>query len=931
MKNKIIYILFSMLSVIFYNSLTAQTLTTSKWESSNSSSQISYSDALQYINSIRNNQITGEVNPLDHYNALREVENLKSNKTSLTWRNIGPVNQGGRTRSIIFDRNNPAVMYAGAVSGGLWKTTNSGLSWSAVNDLQENLAVTSIAQAPNGIIWYSTGEGFAVSTGTANGSTGFIGGGLFKSTDATGTTFEQVASTNPSSQSAFAYIFKVATHPNGGIYLATQNGVRFSNDEGSTWTNPLQGVTGGTSRSTDIEISTNGNIIVLVVGNRVFISHDAGATFNQATTGGATGLPAASAISRIEIAIAPSNENIMYAMAAKSNTEDLLNIYRSIDAGATWSIIGPGGSTGFDPIGAQGFYSNVVKVHPTNPNKIFVGGLNKWSWELNQNWEQLSTFGAGQFSSVFLPADHHDYVFHPQNPNIIYYATDGGIYRSTNGGTVFHALNRNYITSQYYTIAASITGELLGGTQDNGTLFLERTGFPEGNAISLGGMNGGGASFSSLNNKLIFLTTNFGALYRSPNKDNESLVEFYDSEITSLSPAPGASGFASFITPIAMHERIDDFLNPDSVTFTATEAYSAGQIITVASNTSGYPFQYQLTSPLAIDDTLRLQDPISSRFYVGATNRIFMTRESHDFSKTPDWHTIANVSGTVQSLTVSNCGNFLFAGTSNGNLFRISNLNLAYDSLSAAITSAVRVTEVQQLTLPVTNRAITSIAVDPKNPARVLVTLGNYGNNIFLYMSINALDANPTFTSRQGTLPRMPVYSAIIDLTSPNTAIIGTELGVFVSTNINTASPTWTEANSNGFARVPVYDLKQQTFMFPGHTNYGVIYAATHGRGVFESLSLVPVKEFDSNNLNNNSLNVFPNPTTDFINIELPKSVSKRVMNIYNVEGRLVMSFDINSTQNTHRIDVSSLALGLYKIELIDSDSKKQGKFVKIK
>ena len=136
MKNKIIYILVTIVTVFCTSTLSAQNSSKSRYvpreENKQSTHAMSFAGALEYYASIRNNQETKELNPLDYYNARKEVENFKSNKSNLNWNNIGPVNQGGRVRSIIFDKSNPSVMYAGAVSGGLWKTTNSGLSWAQI-------------------------------------------------------------------------------------------------------------------------------------------------------------------------------------------------------------------------------------------------------------------------------------------------------------------------------------------------------------------------------------------------------------------------------------------------------------------------------------------------------------------------------------------------------------------------------------------------------------------------------------------------------------------------------------------------------------------------------------------------------------------------------------------------------------------------------
>jgi hypothetical protein len=107
-----------------------------------------------------------------------------------------------------------------------------------------------------------------------------------------------------------------------------------------------------------------------------------------------------------------------------------------------------------------------------------------------------------------------------------------------------------------------------------------------------------------------------------------------------------------------------------------------------------------------------------------------------------------------------------YIGTESGNVFRISNLTYANSAATASITSALCVVSTQQIkSFP--NRTITSISVDPKNPQHIIVTLGNYGFDEYVYNIDNALDSLPTFTSVQGNLPLGPVYSSLIELIIP--------------------------------------------------------------------------------------------------------------------------------------------------------------------
>ena len=192
------------------------------------------------------NQNTGKIDPQQLIDVRQDVEARASlHKTStlgLGWGNVGPDNIGGRTRAILVDQSNSNIIYAGSVSGGLFKSMNGGLSWSPVNDQLQNLAVVSLAQASNGDIYAGTGEGMYYQTsGSATG--GILGGGIFKSTDG-GSTFTQLSSTTPTASNGgaeWAAVGKLAVDPNNPstVYAATNKGLRMSTDGGASWSNPI--------------------------------------------------------------------------------------------------------------------------------------------------------------------------------------------------------------------------------------------------------------------------------------------------------------------------------------------------------------------------------------------------------------------------------------------------------------------------------------------------------------------------------------------------------------------------------------------------------------------------------------------------------------------------------------------------------------------
>jgi len=337
---------------------------------------------------------------------------------------------------------------------------------------------------------------------------------------------------------------------------------------------------------------------------------------------------------------------------------------------------------------------------------------------------------------------------------------------------------------------------------------------------------------------------------------------------------------------------------------------------------------YTLPTNLAAGDSVAFQDVVQARFYLGATGAVWMTKGLHDFSGAPKWIKIAAISGTAQSMTVSADGNYLFVGTSGGTLYRISNLRAVKDSINGDISSSYCMVESKAIATP--GRAITSIAVDPNDANNVLYTLGQYGQTNYMYYSTNALDSAVSFLNKTGDLPKMPVYASVIEQHNPNTVMIGTELGIYSTSNIAAASPSWVEENS-GLGRVPVYSLKQQILNYPFNTNYGVIYAGTHGRGAFKCTSYVGLNEFE-NNEGNNNIGIFPNPASD--NTSFVFNASEKgnaVITVLSIDGKVVMSkqVDVVSGENTVQFNVNNLSTGNYIVEVRINNSVMTGKLIK--
>lgn len=175
--------------------------------------------AAEYNKMLRANPLTGEIDINEVLRVREQVEAASTSSRSagldLVWQSLGPDNVGGRTRAFFINPNNPSIMFAAGVSGGLFKSTNGGAIWYPVDDQMANLAVSWMAFASDGTIYLATGEGLA-QPGGSNSNSGTIGGGIFKSTDG-GNTFTLLPSTKPTPNSSganFAIINSIAVDPN---------------------------------------------------------------------------------------------------------------------------------------------------------------------------------------------------------------------------------------------------------------------------------------------------------------------------------------------------------------------------------------------------------------------------------------------------------------------------------------------------------------------------------------------------------------------------------------------------------------------------------------------------------------------------------------------------------------------------------------------
>lgn len=438
-----------------------------------------------------------------------------------TWAALGPGNVGGRTRALLIDPTNTTTMYAAGVSGGVWKSTNSGASWTPLADLMANIAVCSLAMDPtnSNVIYAGTGESFTDGYDVTVGGTGQRGAGIFKTTDG-GLNWTRLANTNNSN---FYYVNDIVISPtsNQRIYAATETGVFRSLDGGNTWA----GVHSQT-RCTDLAIRTD------QASDYIFAScrpSGQGTIYRNTNAGGAgtwDSVFTEVGMGRTSLAIAPSSQGVIYAIAASTvagPNNNFLNglhaVFRSTSSGTsgTWTAQVRNSSSiklntvlfsnpreafrtecgiGTSSFGYnQGYYDNVIAVDPADSNRVWVGGIDLFrSDNGGVNWGIASYWDSSGGRTDFAHADHHSIVFHPQyngtTNQTMYVGNDGGLYRTsnaraaTNSGSfaacqpaanssalIWAKLNNSYGTTQFYHGLPYPNGTTyFGGTQDNGKI-----------------------------------------------------------------------------------------------------------------------------------------------------------------------------------------------------------------------------------------------------------------------------------------------------------------------------------------------------------------------------------------------------------------------------------------------------------------------------
>ena len=382
---------------------------------------------------------------------------------SLRFRSIGPAALGGRIHDVEGLPSDPLTFYVASASGGLWKTTNKGTTWTSLFDDKGVATFGDLAvfQRDPSILYVGTGE-------QNNRQSTSWGNGVYRSNDG-GKTWRHLG------LELTRHIGRVVVHPTNPdiVYVAAQGNLWRASSErglyktvngGQTWDKVLyvDSLTG----ATDVVMSpADPNVLVAATYQRLrtpsgFNGGGPGSAIHKSTDGGATWVTITSGIpdgdkGRIGLAIAASAPNVLIALV-EHRTES--GTYRSEDGGSTWTRV--------NRLNPRPMYYSKPVIDPTNANRVWVPGVTVYRSE--DGGRTFRTLPTGPTYDVGLKGDHHAVWVNPTDSRHVYLGGDGGLHESWDLGETWVRMN-NLPIGQFYSVAADDREPywVYGGMQDN--------------------------------------------------------------------------------------------------------------------------------------------------------------------------------------------------------------------------------------------------------------------------------------------------------------------------------------------------------------------------------------------------------------------------------------------------------------------------------
>jgi len=581
--------------------------------------------------------------------------------------------------------------------------------------------------------------------------------GLLKSTDG-GITWNTTSLSWSTSQNY--RIARIVVHPDSThiVMAATNAGVYRSTNYGQNFTLEQSGSFYGMrmGHGDTVFATTNGS------SPKLYRSLDAGDTWSQMSNG----LPTSGKY-RCEVAVSSAPGKV-YLVYGDSNY-GFGGLYRSTNGGSNWTLMSStpnimGWSNSGSGSGGQAWYDLTIACDPNSENTIYVGGVNIWkSTNGGTNWTCVGHwYGAG--STPYVHADHHHADFRPGTSEL-YVGTDGGVYKTTNSGSSWSDLNDGMNITQYYKISQSTsdTAVILAGAQDNGSHLRSTT----VNWSEVTGGDGMDNGVDAVNDNLMYTSVYYGDFYKSTNGGG------FFSSINTLS----VSGSGNWVTPF----------NTDPVT--TNTVYAGFKKIWKSTNAGG---SWSATSS-------------------------------------------NNISGN------SNIDEFEVAPSNTNYIYTLINSNIYVSTNGGSSWSSITPSGSMS---PSPNN-ISGVAIDPNDEEHIVISISGYAGNRKVMESFNA---GSTWSNLSSGLPNVPATAVAFEGGSSDGIYVGTDIGVYyTSSNFS----NWISFNKD-LPNVIVSDIEI-------YADDALIRIGTFGRGVWQSplmtgFTNAPVASFTADPLSTCSL-----------------------------------------------------------------------------
>jgi hypothetical protein len=719
----------------------------------------------------------------------------------------------GRVNVIVTHPSNPAIAWLGSDGGGVWKTNNccsSDTTWRNTSDdaaIQVS-AIGDLSIDPNNpnVLYAGTGDlRFGSYSFGSNGVLKSIDGGESWSVEGE-SVFNPFYSGSANQFPQYQAIGKIRVDPNNSdrLVVGTKTGLFLSYDAGESWAGPCLSNPHTTQRQdvTGLELIRIGTStqMIVAIGTRAFETpvqpnlnqnganglyrasvpqSGCPADFQLLSTAGngwpigtGSGIPIserntnlnANTLGRIDIAIAPSNPNVIYAQVARPNftTPDLLGVWRSSNGGLSWQQR----SANNTAYGTQSWYNAGLSVSPTNPEFVILSSLRSFR----------STNGAITFSamSTSTHADHHARAFVGNDPNKMLLGTDGGVYYTSNlnaEAPTWTALNESLNTIEFYAgtisenFATAESAIALGGAQDNGTMASTWSAQNQFEPQAWEALFGGDGISNSIE-------PIFGRRwYYSSQNGNMVLSTAGQSRNTQrAAPAGWTDDRKSFLTQFDLYRFGAEGSGCPAAT--GCERVLAGSFRAWESTSGGIPTtSYVANSPDLTKNTLADRSVINKIRYAYSTP------------------------------------NQAIAGTNDGNVWLGFELGRTAEN-PVQFARWVNLTD-SNTVLP--NRPIMDITTDAKNPLVGYAVAGGFDQNtpaqpghVFRYVC--APDCSSfSWRNISGNLPNIPFNAVMINPNRPNQLFAGSDWGLYFTDDASAANVQWRK--HAGLPNVMIWDL----------------------------------------------------------------------------------------------------------------------------